>query len=181
MKRVDKEQWRSTVALQNVAIKENIFSLVWNYYHWRWQNPLLLVWLSKPYCSRNMRMLEYETYPSLMVKICLNVSIFKDALIQKPCSIQWRIFTSEDSVKWYECCYYVSLLDSNLKQTTSNDWHNKLYHYDGTLSQLFPILSKMALLLTKRNTFSHQIFFRVNVRQLWWPLFTGKCKIIVNY
>ena len=50
------------------------------------------------------------------------------------------IFKSEDSVKWYECCYYVSLLDSNLRQTASNDWHNKLYHYDGIFSQLFPIV-----------------------------------------
>ena len=38
-----------------------------------------------------------------------------------------------------ECCYYVSL-DSNFRQTTSNDFHNKLYHYDGIFSQLFPIV-----------------------------------------
>ena len=50
------------------------------------------------------------------------------------------MFTSEDSVKWYEYCYYVSLLDSNFRQTENNDYHNKLYHYDGTFSQLFPIV-----------------------------------------
>ena len=44
-----------------------------------------------------------------MVKICLNISIFKHSLIPKLCSIQCRIFISEDSVKWYEWCYYVSL------------------------------------------------------------------------
>ena len=48
--------------------------------------------------------------------------------------------TSEDSLKWYECYYYVSLLDSNFRQTASNDWHNKLYHYDGTFSELFSIV-----------------------------------------
>ena len=50
------------------------------------------------------------------------------------------MFTSEDSLKWYECCYNVSLLDSNFRPTASNDWHNKLYHYDGTLPKLFPIV-----------------------------------------
>ena len=102
-----------------------------------------------------------------MVKICLNVSIFKHALIPKLCSIQWRIFTSEDSVKWYECCYYVSFLDSNFRQTASNNWHNKLYHYDGTFSQLFPIvlvyslkwyfLSRNVIHLAIKFLFIHQI------------------------
>ena len=27
-----------------------------------------------------------------------------------------------------------------LRQTASNDWHNKLYHYDGTFSQVFSIV-----------------------------------------
>ena len=116
-----------------------------------------MIWLFKPYCSRNMRMLESETYPSLMVKICLNASIFKHALIQKLCSIRWRrLFTSEDSVKWYECCYYVSLLDSNFRQTVSNDWHNKLYHYDGTFSQLFPIVLVYSL---KWYFFSQKVIY----------------------
>ena len=75
-----------------------------------------------------------------MVKICLNVFIFKDALIPKLCYIRWRIFTSEDSVKWYEWCNYVSLLDLNFRHTASNDWHNKLHHYDRTFSQFFPIV-----------------------------------------
>ena len=42
-----------------------------------------------------------------------------------------------------------------LRQIASSDWHNKLYHYDGTFSQLKTngsgLLSKMVLLLTKRK------------------------------
>ena len=75
-----------------------------------------------------------------MVKIIFNVSIFKDALIPKLCSIRWCIFTPEESVKRYECCHYVLLLDSNSRQTVSNDLHDEPYHYDGTFSQLFPIV-----------------------------------------
>ena len=95
-----------------------------------------------------------------MVKIFLKVSIFKDALILKLCSVRWHLFTLEDSVKWYECYYYVLLLDSNFRQTASYDWHNKLCHYDGTFSNSSGLLSKLVLLLAKRNTFSHQISFR---------------------
>ena len=114
-----------------------------------------------------------------MIKIYLDVSIFKDALISKLCSIRWRIFTSEDSVKWYECCYYVSLLDSNFRQTASYDWHNKLYHYDGTFSNSSGLLSKMVLLFTKRNTFSHQISFRVHMYN-WFLLWFNIMYIIVR-
>ena len=114
-----------------------------------------------------------QTYPSLMVNICLRISFFKYALIPKLCSIRWRIFTLENLVKWYEFCYYVSLLDSNFRQTASNDWHNKLYHYNGTFSNSSGLLYKMVLLLTKCNTFSHQISFHVKTKLTQWTTLPG--------
>ena len=131
-----------------------------------------MIWLFKTYCRQNMRRLESETHPSSMVKICLYVSIYKRALIPKLCSIRWRIFTSEDSVKYYECCYYVSLLDSNFRQTTSNDWHNKLYHYDGTFSQLFPIVLVYSLkwYLFSRNVIHLAIKYVLTILNIHWTI-----------
>ena len=81
-------------------------------------------------------------------------------------SMRWRIFTSEDLVKLYECCYYVSLLDSNFRQTASNDWHNKLYHYDGTFSQLFPIVLVYSL---KWYFFSrNEIYLAIKFLSVWY-------------
>ena len=31
------------------------------------------------------------------------------------------------------------------RQTASNDWHNKLYNYDGTFQQLCPIVQVYSL------------------------------------
>ena len=108
-----------------------------------------------------------------MVKICLNVSIFKHALIPKLCSIWWRTFTSEDSVKWYECFSKPKRLKFRL-WGGGGIFLQDLDFFRFTVSRL--LYTKVASLLTfcwilleyRRETQYHQRTLAIEVLFWYW-------------
>ena len=61
----------------------------------------------------------------------------------------WFVFLNSTVVEIWECSKVkhthhrwskFSSMFPFSRQTASDDWHNKLYHYDGTFSQLLPIV-----------------------------------------